>query len=227
LQDNRIKNMKTVSQRIKDAINRKGFSTVKECAQTLGLPYELLRKVVGEDHIPKDEQLLTYARKLGIDPKELLFTAYHQKAPVEFKEYFEKKVIREAPVAYNKIPLLSWVQAGGFGSGTDQYPYPGAADEYIETDLQSKYLFAMRVKGDSMEPLFFDNEVIIIDPDIQPQPGDFVIVKKDQEDEATFKQLKKFKGVWVLHPINPRYEDQEMTKEMRVVGKVVRKQMDF
>jgi len=219
--------MKTVSQRIKDAINRKGFSTVKECAQTLGLPYELLRKVVGEDHIPKDEQLLTYARKLGIDPKELLFTAYHQKAPTEFKEYFEKKVIREAPVAYNKVPLLSWVQAGGFGSGTDQYPYPGAAEEYIETDLQSKYLFAMRVSGDSMEPLFFENEVIIIDPDIQPQPGDFVIVKKDQEDEATFKQLKKFKGIWVLHPINPRYEDLEMSKDMRVVGKVVRKQMDY
>jgi SOS-response transcriptional repressor LexA len=219
--------MKTVSQRIKEAINRKGFSTVKECAQALGLPYELLRKVVGEDHIPKDEQLLTYARKLGIDTKELLFTAYHQKAPAEFKEYFEKKVIREAPVAFNKIPLLNWVQAGGFGSGSDQYPYPGAAEEYVETDLLGKYLFAMRVKGDSMEPLFFENEVIIIDPDIQPQPGDYVIVKKDQEDEATFKQLKKYKSLWVLHPLNPRYEDAEMTKEMRVVGKVIRKQLDF
>ena len=63
--------MKTVAQKIRDAINRKGFSTVKECAQTLSLPYELLRKVVGEDHIPKDEQLLIYARKLGIDPKRV------------------------------------------------------------------------------------------------------------------------------------------------------------
>jgi SOS-response transcriptional repressor LexA len=219
--------MKTVAQKIRDAINRKGFTTVKECAQTLGLPYELLRKVVGEDHIPKDEQLLVYARKLGIDPKELLFTAYHQKAPSEFKEYFEKKVVREAPLAYNKVPLLSWVQAGGFGSGSDQYPYPGVAEEYVETDLQGKYLFGMRVKGDSMEPLFFENEVIIIDPEVQPQPGDYVIIKKDQEDEATFKQLKKYRGVWVLHPLNSKYEDQEMTKDMRVVGKVIRKQMDF
>lgn len=219
--------MKTVAQKIRDAINRKGFSTVKECAQTLGLPYELLRKVVGEDHIPKDEQLLTYARKLGIDPKDLLFTAYHQKAPAEFKEFFEKKVIREAPVAYNKIPLLTWVQAGGFASGADQYPYPGVSEEYVETDLQGKYLFAMKVSGDSMEPLFFEDEVIIIDPEIQPQPGDYSIIKKDQEEEATFKQLKKYRGVWVLHPLNPKYEDQEMTKEMRVVGKVIRKQKDF
>ena len=219
--------MKTVAQKIKDAINRKGFSTVKECAQTLGLPYELLRKVVGEDHIPKDEQLLIYAKKLGIEPKDLLFTAYHQKAPMEFKEYFETKVVREAPVAHNRIPCLTWVQAGGFASGSDQYPYPGAAEEYIETDLLGKYLFAMRVKGDSMEPLFFEGEVIVIDPEVQPQPGDYVIVKKDENDEATFKQLKKYRGVWVLHPLNPRYEDIEMTREMRVVGKVVRKQMDF
>jgi len=182
--------MKTVAQKIKDAINRKGFSTVKECAQTLGLPYELLRKVVGEDHIPKDEQLLVYARKLGIEPKDLLFTAYHQKAPAEFKEYFENKVVRETPVAQNRIPLINFVQAGGFGSGTDQYPYPGVAEEYVETDLQGRYLFSMRVKGDSMEPLFFEDEIIIIDPEIQPQPGDYVIVKKDDEEEATFKQLK-------------------------------------
>jgi SOS-response transcriptional repressor LexA len=219
--------MKTVAQKIKDAINRKGFSTVKECAQALGLPYELLRKVVGEDHIPKDEQLLVYARKLGIEPKDLLFTAYHQKAPVEFKEYFESKVIREMPVAQNRIPLINFVQAGGFGSGTDQYPYPGVAEEYVETDLQGRYLFSMRVKGDSMEPLFFEDEIIIIDPEIQPQPGDYVIVKKDNEEEATFKQLKKYRGVWVMHPLNPRYEDIEMIKDMRIVGKVIRKQRDF
>jgi len=219
--------MKTVSRKIKDAINRKGFSTVKECAQKLDLPYELLRKVVGEDHIPKDEQLLIYARKLGIDAKDLLFTAYHQKAPTEFKEYFEKKVIREAPASYNRIPLLTWVQAGGFGSGADQYPYPGVSSEYVETDLQGKYLFAMRVKGNSMEPLFFDSEILIVDPETQPRPGDYVVVKNDDAEEATFKQLKKYRGMWVLHPLNPNYEDIEMTKEMRVVGKVIRKQRDF
>jgi len=219
--------MKTVAQKIKDAINRKGFATVKECAQTLGLPYELLRKVVGEDHIPKDEQLLVYARKLGIEPKDLLFTAYHQKAPAEFKEYFENKVVRETLVTQNRIPLINFVQAGGFGSGTDQYPYPGVAEEYVETDLQGRYLFSMRVKGDSMEPLFFEDEIIIIDPEIQPQPGDYVIIKKDDEEEATFKQLKKYRGVWVMHPLNPRYEDIEMTKGMRIVGKVIRKQRDF
>lgn len=219
--------MKTVAQKIKDAINRKGYQTVKEAAQTLQLPYELLRKVVGEDHIPKDEQLLVYARKLGIETNDLLFTAYHQKAPLEFKEYFEKRIVREAPAAYNKIPLLSWVQAGGFGSGADSYPYPGVAEDYVETDLQGKHIFALKVKGDSMEPLFFEGEILVIDPDVQPQPGEYVIIKNDSADEATFKQLKKYRGVWIMHPLNPKYEDAELTKDMRVVGKVIRKQMDF
>jgi len=219
--------MITVAQKIRNAITRKGFTTVKECAQTLGLPYELLRKVVGEDHIPKDTQLIAYAQKLGLDPNELLFTAYHQKAPAEFKEYFGKRVIQDAPAAYNKVPLLSWVQAGGFGSGIDQSPHPGVAEEYIETELKGKYLFATKVKGDSMEPLFFENETLVIDPEVQPQASDYAVIKKGPSGEATFKQLKKYKGVWVLHPLNPRYEDVEMTKDMRVVGKVIRKQQDL
>jgi len=30
-----------------------------------------------------------------------------------------------------------------------------------------------------------------------------------------------------MHPLNPRFEDIEMTKYMRIVGKVIRKQRDF
>ena len=78
-----------------------------------------------------------------------------------------------------------------------------------------------------MEPLFREGEVVIIDPEVQPQPGDYVIIKNDTEEEATFKQLKKYRGVWVMHPLNPKYEDHEMNREMRVLGKVIRKQMDF
>ena len=39
--------------------------------------------------------------------------------------------------------------------------------------------------------------------------GDYVIVKNDEE-EANFKQLKKFGDTLVLHPLNSRYEDIEL-----------------
>lgn len=215
--------MKTVAQKIKEAINRKGFTTVKECAQTLGLPYELLRKVVGEDHIPKDNQLLIYARKLGIDPKELLFTAYHQKAPAEFKEYFEMKVIREAPRVTNSIPLIDWTQVAGFISGSNS---PVSVSEYFQTNLQGNQLFAISVIEGSMRPFFNEGEILIVASDAQAMPGDYVIVQ-GTADKVVLRQLKKYGSTTVLHPANLHYDDSEMTKDMRIVGKVIRKQIDY
>jgi len=55
-----------------------------------------------------------------------------------------------------------------------------------------------------------------------------VIVKNDEE-EATFKQLKKFGDTLVLHPLNSRYEDIELKKSVnyRIVGKVVKKEKRY
>jgi len=219
--------MKTVAMMIKDAINRKGFSTIKECAQALGLPYELLRKVVGENHIPKDEQILIYARKLGINPLELLFTTYYQKAPSEFKEYFETNVIRELPVAINKVPVLPWEQLDESVSKLNEHLDTNVVEGYIGTNLEGKYIFSLRVKDDSMSPFFYMDEFLLIDPNVQAQTGDYIIIKDDHNNEAIFRQLRKYQQVSVLHPLNPKYEDQVLSKEMRIVGKVVRKQMDY
>jgi len=72
---------------IREAIERNGYKDVKECARGIRVPYDLFNKVVG-GHIPKDAQLLDYARKLTIDPRELILAAYREKAPEEMKKYF-------------------------------------------------------------------------------------------------------------------------------------------
>ena len=48
----------------------------------------------------------------------------------------------------------------------------------------------MRVKGDSMIPEFNEGEIAIINPHLEIGSGDYVIAKNDEE-EATFKQLKQ------------------------------------
>lgn len=61
-------------------------------------------------------------------------------------------------------------------------------------------------------------------PHIEAKPGDYVIVKNDEE-EATFKQLKVCGETTVLHPLNAKYPDIEVKKKnsCRLVGKVVEK----
>ena len=49
------------------------------------------------------------------------------------------------------------------------------------------------------------------------------------EREATFKQLKKYGRTRVLHPLNPKYDDIELSKdiEYRIVGVVVEKKRRY
>ena len=84
---NEKKGAKSVSTMVQEAIERNGFKDVKECARSIKVPYDLFNKVVG-GHIPKDTQLLDYAKKLKIDRRELIIAAYREKAPDEMKKYF-------------------------------------------------------------------------------------------------------------------------------------------
>ncbi len=97
-----------------------------------------------------------------------------------------------------------------------------------ESDVKGKSVFALRIKGDSMEPEFREGDVVIVNPHVEAKPGDYVVVKNDEE-EATFKQLKKFGDTLVLHPLNSKYEDIELKKgvKYRIVGKVVKKEKRY
>ncbi|MDO8723327.1 MAG: XRE family transcriptional regulator [Syntrophales bacterium] len=122
----------------------------------------------------------------------------------------------------NQIPLISWVKAGDWQEVCDIFE-PGDADEWIETEIKGKCVFALRVAGDSMEPEFNEGEILVIIPHVDIKPGDFVVVRIGKE-EATLKQLKKYGNTFVLHPLNPRYQDMEVKKsEFQVIGKVVKK----
>ena len=124
------------------------------------------------------------------------------------------------------IPVVSWVTAGSWREVCDVFE-PGDSDEWIESDVRGRNVFALRVTGDSMDPEFKDGEIIIVNPHIEAVPNDYVVVK-NIKGEATFKQLKKYGQRWVLHPINPRYEDEEVKKgDFAIIGKVVKKEKRY
>lgn len=89
---------KSVATMIREAIERNGYKDVKECARTIKVPYDLFNKVVG-GHLPKDGQLLDYAKKLNIDSRELILAAYREKAPDELKPYFNSVALLDGHTA--------------------------------------------------------------------------------------------------------------------------------
>jgi hypothetical protein len=51
-----------------------------------------------------------------------------------------------------------------------------------------------------------------------------ISIVKNTDGEATFKQIKKKGKMWVLHPLNPKYEDIQVdNRQLFVVGVVVEK----
>ena len=91
------------------------------------------------------------------------------------------------PMGSRRIPVLDYVQAGNWRGMTPNFE----EENSIWTDHEySPRTFALRIIGDSMLPRFHEGDVVIIDPDVQPRPNEFVIAKNGA-DEATFKQYKE------------------------------------
>ncbi len=86
-QINGQRRVKALSEVISRAIRYHGYSDAKACARDLGFHYELFRKVVGEEHIPRDEQLIIYAEKLGLDKAQVIRLAHYWRAPAEARQY--------------------------------------------------------------------------------------------------------------------------------------------
>ncbi|CZP45569.1 LexA repressor [Legionella pneumophila] len=64
------------------------------------------------------------------------------------------------------------------------------------SDIIGKNAFALQIKDESMMPEFRINDVLIVDPDISPKPGDFIVALIEGEQEVIvrkYKQLSAYK----------------------------------
>jgi SOS-response transcriptional repressor LexA len=112
--------------------------------------------------------------------------------------------VSPGPTVHGKVPLISWVQAGHASEVVDLL-HPGDGYEWIDTTCQiRRHTYALRVQGDSMTPDFPEGCIIVVEPELDPLPGDFVIARNG-DDEATFKQLIKDGADFYLKPLNERY----------------------
>lgn len=109
-----------------------------------------------------------------------------------------------------RVPLISYVQAGSLAE-TQPIEALDGDFEYILTDSDlSEFSFGLRIEGDSMEPDFKDGDVIIVDPELEPAPGEFVVAKNGS-NQATFKKYRPtytdMKGCqhFELVPLNDDY----------------------
>lgn len=117
------------------------------------------------------------------------------------------------PDIRGKYPLISWVQAGAWETIVDNFS-PGDAEEWLDAPVRvSNSAFYLRVRGESMFDLtdhrsFRDGELVLVDPGADAENGSFVVVRLDDESEATFKQLIIEGDRRYLKALNPNWPNR-------------------
>lgn len=143
------------------------------------------------------------------------------------KKTHEQNATHVANISSRRYPLISYVQAGNWCEASDPFQ-PGDADTWLPClhDLGDNG-FALRVRGESMTnpsgvPSFPDGIIIFIKPNTDYQAGDFVVAKRETENEATFKQFKIIDGEPYLFAINPNWPHPyiKLKEGDRICGKV-------
>lgn len=86
--------------------------------------------------------------------------------------------------------------------------------------------FCLRVEGNSMYPLLYSGETIVIKKQETADNGDIVVALVDNE-ETTVKRLKKMSDGIILEAENPEYnslyfnEKQIQNEKVKIIGKAV------
>lgn len=141
--------------------------------------------------------------------------------------------VTTAALGMRAIPVISNIQAGLMTEISDPYsPGDGFATEICDDDL-GPFAFALEIEGDSMLPDFRPGDRIIIDPDIAPNPGDFVVAKNGKQ-EATFKKFRPRGSshdgahVFELVPLNDDYPTMRSDADhLRIIGTMVEHRKKF
>lgn len=170
-------------------------------------PSQITRLLSGDRSLKVDE-VARIARYLGVGP--------------DGREYI-------GGAQTNGVPVIDYVAAGQWTDVVDPFPKGDGYEVIWPNGNVSDRSFALLVRGVSMLPEFRELDYIIVDPEINPSPGDYVIAKLDVDELATFKKYrprgtdKKQRPIVELVPLNEDWPTLiiDAAHPGRIIGVVV------
>ncbi|MES2869983.1 MAG: S24 family peptidase [Pseudomonadota bacterium] len=124
-----------------------------------------------------------------------------------------------------RYPVSDWVMAGQVSEKVQPgYAPPGTVFE-VSDHYAKGAAFWLQVMGDAMTaPVGISipqGMMILVDPDIEAEPGKMVIARTPESEAATFRQLIEESGQRYLKPLNPTYPKTLVDEQCRIIGVVV------
>ena len=196
------------------------METMGQRAKRLRLAKQLTQTKLGEragvsqsnianlerDRNKSSRDIVKIARVLGVTAEEFQYGEHSAKAAFS---------VAEPKAAYSihrrdYVPVISWVQAGKWTEIHDEFA-PGDAEEWLPCPVDHGLnTFVLKVRGVSMEnpagkPSFSEGDFIFVDPDKEAVNRSLVVVRLEDDAEATFKQLLIDGEKRFLRALNPAW----------------------
>ncbi|WP_429952347.1 LexA family protein [Aeromonas veronii] len=206
------------SERIRELRKKHGL-TQQKLGELIGVKKSSISQWENDEHSPSGDNLAQLSKVFGVSAHWLATG----KGSPELSNV-EPAVIPQG----NRVPILSYVQAGNWREMCEQATAFDGNVEYVSAGGEiGPYGFGLWLRGDSMVPLFKEGDLIIVDPDESPQPGDYVVAKNGS-DEATFKKYRprgideNGQEVFELVPLNDDYPTMHSDRQhIQIIGVMV------
>lgn len=219
-------NMSTLQDRLKEALADARISQSELARRVKATRGAVSFWFTGATKELTAENLVAAASALGVNPVWLATGKGSKGLDSDTSAPDFDNNVAPSKIGSRRVPLINYVQAGELteiGAA-----FSGEALEFLLTDMQlSDHAFALEISGKSMYPDFKPGDRIIIDQEVCPQPGDFVVARNGGY-EATFKKYRprgideNGNEVFELVPLNEDYPTlSTRTEPLIIIGTMV------
>lgn len=220
-----IHRVNTVQKNIAFLLARYGL-TATSAAKLIGAASQpTIHRIIKGEREPSLDVVAAFARHFGFTVDDLVLRDLEAGAAgASFGN------AREGPDIQGLVPLLTNVQAGNWCEIEHQFQKQDAIEWLPCPVKHGPRTFCLVVEGESMKnpgskPSYEPGDVIFVDPDVAPRPGDRVVAHLHGQTAATFKQYLEEDGRKMLKALNPDWEPRyiQINGDATICGVVIGK----
>jgi len=177
--------MNSIGKRIAFLREQKGWNQ-SELAREMGVTPQSVQAWEAGKNVPRQQKMKKLAGVLGATVGELMSDDAIEGDFQQITGQLESNVEQGPPIVspYRAIPIVGTAQMGAEGYWYALEEADGTVDAYSRDGSA----YALRLKGDSMEPAIHSGWVAVIEPDRDYFPGEYVMVRTT-EGESMLKRL--------------------------------------
>jgi SOS-response transcriptional repressor LexA len=204
--------MAELGARIREVLSQKGL-TQAQLARLVGVKQQTISYICAADSPASTSRYATkIAQVLGVNPSWL------QSGEGGQHDLTVRIELEGVELTVRRVPLINNKDVAALLDGRIT---PDSKAGLMTDANVGKRSFAVEIEGDSMRPLFRPGDRIVVDPDLLPEPGDFVVAHA--QGAVTFRKYRaRGNDLFELAPLNddwPVIKSELM--DIKIVGVMV------